>query len=260
MRRSLKTLSAFLLFSVLCYAANFKLYLNDGNYHLVREYKITGDRVKYFSVERGDWEEMPTGLIDLKKTEAERAGRAAAVAEQTRIISEEDKAVRAQQEEVLKIPQDPGVYMLEDGKTLKIFKVAESTYHSNKGRSILKAMSPLPLVPGKGTVEIPEPHSLNIVKMDRPDLYLQLSDEQRFTIVKLTPKGAVRIAERVAVLPVTNEAMEEMDVIEIFRKQMTESGLYKIWPKEPLAPGEYAVIEYTPGKLNAQLWDFAVKR
>jgi len=260
MWRSLKIASAFLLFSIHGLAANFKLYLTDGSYHLIREYKIAEDRVKFYSVERGDWEEMPTALVDLKKTETERAGRAAAMAEQTRIISDEDKAVRAQQEEVLKIPQDPGVYMLEDGKTLRIFKVAESTYHTNKGRSILKAMSPVPLVPGKGTVEIPEPHSLNIVKLEKPDLYLQLSDEQRFTIVKLTPKGAVRIAERVAVLPVTNEAMEEIDTVEVFRKQLTESGLYKIWPKEPLAPGEYAVIEYTPGKLNAQLWDFAVKR
>ena len=36
-------------------------------------------------------------------------------------------------------------------------------------------------------------------------------------------------------------------------------GLYKIWPKAPLPPGEYAVVEYTPGKLNMQIWDFAVK-
>jgi len=252
-------LSAFLFFSALAWAANIKLYLTDGNYHLVREYKIAGDRVKYYSAERGDWEELPVELVDLKKTETERAGRAAAVAEETRIITEEDKAVRAQQDEVLKIPQDPGLYMLEDGKTLRIFKVAESSFHNNKGRSILKVLSPIPLVPGKGTVEIPEPHSLNIVKQDRPDLYLQLSDEQRFGVFKLTPKGSVRIAQRVSVMPVTNEAIEEMEPVETFRKQMTESGLYKIWPKEPMVPGEYAVVEYTPGKLNAQIWDFAIK-
>jgi len=39
---------------------------------------------------------------------------------------------------------------------------------------------------------------------------------------------------------------------------MTESGLYKIWPKEPL-PKTSTRFEYAPGKLNAQLWDFAVK-
>jgi hypothetical protein len=40
---------------------------------------------------------------------------------------------------------------------------------------------------------------------------------------------------------------------------MSPDGLYKIWPKQPLAPGEYAVVEFTEGKLNVQVWDFAVK-
>ena len=29
---------------------------------------------------------------------------------------------------------------------------------------------------------------------------------------------------------------------------------------KPMDPGEYAVIEYTPGKTNMQVWDFAIKR
>jgi hypothetical protein len=35
--------------------------------------------------------------------------------------------------------------------------------------------------------------------------------------------------------------------------------LYKIWPKQPLPPGEYAVVEFAEGKLNIQVWDFAIK-
>ena len=48
-------------------------------------------------------------------------------------------------------------------------------------------------------------------------------------------------------------------LVEIFRIQLTPDGLYKIFPKTPLPEGEYAVIEYTEGKLNIQVWDFAVK-
>ena len=33
--------------------------------------------------------------------------------------------------------------------------------------------------------------------------------------------------------------------------------LYRIWPEKPLEPGEYAVMEYTDGKLNMQVWDVA---
>jgi hypothetical protein len=255
-----RILAALLFFSSLAFGATFKLYLTDGSSHIVKEYKVEGDRVRYYSVERSDWEEIPTSLVDLKRTESERAEHAKAVAEETKIISEEDKAARALQEEVLKIPQDPGVYTMDDGKTLRIFKLAESTLHNNKGRQVLKVLSPVPLVPGKATVEIPESNSLNILNVDRPDLYIQLSKEERFGLVKLTPHAGVRVVERVSIVPVSKETIEEVDEVKIFRKQLTESMLYKIWPEEPLPPGEYAVVQYTPGKLDMQIWDFQVKK
>jgi hypothetical protein len=51
---------------------------------------------------------------------------------------------------------------------------------------------------------------------------------------------------------------ESPTLVPILQREFAE-GLYKIWPAAPLPPGEYAVIEYTPGKLNMQIWDFAVK-
>jgi hypothetical protein len=52
--------------------------------------------------------------------------------------------------------------------------------------------------------------------------------------------------------------VEEPTLVETFQTQLADS-LYKIWPKQPLEPGEYAVVEYTEGKLNIQIWDFAVQ-
>ena len=253
-----KILLALAALALTAWAANLKLYLKDGSYHLVREYQVQPDRVRYYSVERSEWEEMPLDLVDLKKTESEEADRKAELEKEAKILSEEDRVERELQKEVLRIPQDPGVYWLE-GNQAKVIKVAESTVHTNKGRSILKALSPIPMVAGKGTLELNAAHSLNVFTDPEMELYIQLSDPERFGIVKLTPKGPVRIVENLTFMPVTKEVIEEPQLVEIFQKQLTPGLLYKIWPKEPMPAGEYAVVEYTAGKLNMQVWDFAVK-
>ena len=40
---------------------------------------------------------------------------------------------------------------------------------------------------------------------------------------------------------------------------MANNGLYKLWPEQPLEAGEYAVVQFTPGKMNMQVWDFQYK-
>lgn len=241
------------------FAANVRLYLRDGTSELVREYKVEEDRVKFYSVERGDWEEVPLTLIDLKRTEAEATSKRDSIERQARQISEEDAAARELQKEILKIPQDPGVYMLENDQ-LRIFKLADAYVHNNKGRSILKSISPIPLIPGKATLEIPEPHAVLIVKESRPELYLQTAlNGAQFGIVKVTPKGMVRIVENIVIEPVVKEVAEQRELVPSFSKQLTESGLFKVWPQEPMAKGEYAVIEYTEGRMDARIWDFRIE-
>src|SRR5262245_18151542 len=135
-------------------------------------------------------------------------------------------------------------------------KQADTEVHTNKGRSILKAVAPVPIVSGKATVEIKGERSENKVTSDRPEFYISLAAEERFGIIRLTPSKGVRIVERLTIIPVTKEIVEEQDQVEIFRQQI-DDGLYKIWPTKPIEPGEYAVVEYTDGKVNIQIWDFA---
>jgi hypothetical protein len=249
---------ALLLTALAALAANVKLYLKDGSFHLVREYQVQQDRVRFYSVERGDWEEMPLDLVDLKRTQGEAATRQAELAKEAKELAEEDKVERDKEKEVMRIPQDPGVYWLEGDKA-NVIKQAESSVKTSKGRSVLKAMSPIPIVSGKGTLELATAHSLNVFTNPSQEFYIQLAQMERFGIFKLTPKGGVRIVEKLTFMPVTNEIVEEPENVEIFRKQLTPDGLYKIWAKEPLPPGEYAVVEFTDGKLNIQIWDFAIK-
>jgi len=239
-------------------AANLKLYLKDGSYHLVREYQVQPDRVRFYSVERSEWEEMPLDLVDIEKTRTEESERQTQIEKDAKVLSEEERVEREMQQDILRIPENPGVYWLQ-GKETKTIKVAESTLHTNKGRSILKVLAPMPVVSGKATLEIQGAHSANVFSNPDQELYIQLSDPERFGIAKLKTKMDVRIVENVTILPVTNEIVEEPEMVEIFQKQLTPGGLYKIWPKASLEPGEYAVVQYTAGKLNIEVWDFAVK-
>jgi hypothetical protein len=58
---------------------------------------------------------------------------------------------------------------------------------------------------------------------------------------------------------VTKESAEARDLVPTFTKQLSENGLYKIWPQDPLGKGEYAIVEYTEGKINTQIWDFRIE-
>src|ERR1700677_5216608 len=142
-----KLLFVLLVFGITLTAANFKLYLKDGSYQLVREYKVDGDRLQYYSVDRSDWEEIPVDLGDLKRTDAETGARQKTLDVQQREADEEKVAAREIRQEILKIPRDPGVYRLEEGQ-LRVFNAAEGTVHNEKGRNALKALAPVAIFAG----------------------------------------------------------------------------------------------------------------
>ncbi len=240
------------------FAANIKLYLKDGGFQLVREYKVEADRVRFYSVDRSQWEEVPLDLADLKRTESEVAERQTQLTEENKAVAEEEQARREIRAEVAKIPRDPGVYYVEDN-AVKPIKAAESKMHNHKGRTVLQVLSPIPAVPGKSTLELDGLHSQNVLTNPEQEFYIQLSAEESFGIIKLTPEHGIRLVENITIVQVTKEIIEEPIEVQVFRKQMTQDGLYKLWPMKPMDPGEYAVVEYTPGKTNMQVWDFAVK-
>ncbi len=237
--------------------ANVRLFLKDGTYQVVREYKIAGDRMTYYSVERGDWEEIPLDLIDLKKTEAEVKQREEVRKDEVKALAEEDKAEREARREVERIPQDTGVYLVS-GATLTPMKAADPKVVNNKGRHLLKIASPIPLVTDKSWLEVDGLHSGNVLKEPRPEFYIRLASEERFGMVRMSKHKGNRVVEKMTILPVVKEVVEEPELVDTFRQQVGE-GLYKIWPEKPLAAGEYAVVEYTEGKINMQVWDFSVR-
>jgi hypothetical protein len=237
-------------------AANIKLFLKDGTFQLAREYKVEGDRVSYLSVDRGEWEEIPVSLVDLEKTQAVIKQREEEAREEKLSIKEEEKALKEAAREVQRVPKEDGVYLVDGDKVTPV-KVGESKIVTNKRRNVLKALSPLPMVTGKATVELDGPHSSTGTANREPEFYIRLSADERFGIIRMGEHKGNRVVEKLTIIPVTKETMEEPDLVETFRKQVGDQ-VYKIWPAKPLDPGEYAVVEYTEGKVNMQVWDFFV--
>lgn len=238
------------------FGANGRLYLKDGDYQIVREYQVLADRVRYFSTERGEWEEIPLELVDLERTKKDAAERQAAMAAEAKEQDVEDQAIRADRKEAARVPVEPGVYTVT-GEKVQALQTAEVAVNSSKGRSVLKALSPIPIVPGKSTAELKGEAAAYRAAGDKPEFYIRLSDDERFGIVKLAKKKNARLLENISIMAVTNEVTEDLKIVATFKKQVSERT-YKIWPEQPLEPGEYAVIQYTEGALNWQIWDFGV--
>jgi len=255
-----------LLTAAVAFGATERLYLKDGTYQLTREYQVLQDRVRYYSTERGDWEEIPLDLVDLDRSKKEAADRQAQLETDAKAQAEEDAAVRAARQQVEQIPTENGAYYIRDeqvqqGQPLQALKVAESKIVNNKKRSVLKMLSPIPLVPGKATVELDGEHAAFRVTADRPEFYFRLSDYEQFGIVKLAPKKGVRVVENLSILSVQGQrdVDEQQETVPTFKKQEADL-LYRIWPEKALEPGEYALVQFTPGKIDTQIWDFGVDR
>ncbi len=255
----MRAIQLFLLAAVLLWGEAFKLYLKDGTYHEIREYQVQGDRIRYFSTERGEWEEIPTELVDLTKTDRERKATLDRISSDARQEDEEEKAEREYTREISSIPMDPGAYYKRDAKMENV-PAADYQIVTDKKRRTLQILSPVPLIPGKASVVIKEEHSKFSVNDDRPSFYLRLQKEEKFGIIRLTPKKNMRVVENISIVPVAKQAMEERKQMETFEQELA-SGLYRVWPEKALTPGEYALIEYSDKEdaedVQLLVWDFA---
>ena len=218
-------------------AVTIRLYLKDGTIQKVREYQTTADRIRFFSTERSEWEEIPKELVDLERTEAEIHQAKQADDADRKLEAEEKKAEDDTRKEIRSVPADPGVcYVSPDGK-VEPLKQAESKLVTNKKRSVLKVLSPIPVFSGKATVEIDGETSKFHIQEDRPNFYFRLAKDERIALVRLrvNSKKTARIVQDMELLPGVKEIEMKIDSIEIFRRAVPDC-LYKIWPQDSIAP------------------------
>jgi hypothetical protein len=144
---------------------NHRLILKDGTYQLVRQYNLAGDRVRYLSLERGDWEEMPADLVDWDATAKWERDHAVPAGETMpgataqspgmkeaeavdKEASEERELLKAQMPEVapgLELPNQDSVFALDtyEGTPALVELLPSELDIPNKAHKGLKTLNPL---------------------------------------------------------------------------------------------------------------------
>jgi len=260
-----------------------KLILKDGNFQLVRTYQRSGDRVRYLSAERGDWEEIPAATVDwdaTAKAEAEAAKRDSELVDK---VHHQEQVAKA--EIVMDIDASlqvaPGVFLppgegmfLIDAKSVTPLEQVSSQIKMDKKRFIQQALSPIPIVPGKHHVEIPGARANLRVTNRQVEFYLREAppDPDRVTpiqkssrpgesgpeieLVRAAVKGNQRQLETIRSL-FGQEISQERNTLALQRWDVAPT-VFRFTLSEPLAPGEYALAEILPDGMNLYVWDFGV--
>ena len=260
-----------------------KLMLKDGTFQLVRSYERKGDRVRYYSVERGAWEEIPAALVDwdaTAKTEAAEKSEEEAFAskvhtqeEANRIDTVMDVDASLQVAPGVFLPPGEGMFIIE-GKHVTLLEQAGAEIRADKKQFFKQVLVPVPIVPGKRNVDSPGSHAKIRITSSNVEFYLREAppDTVRSSpiekssrsgesgpeveLVRATVKGNKRLLE--SIKSFFGEQMEETRKTMSLQRWEIAPTVYRFTLGEPLPPGEYALAEILPDGMNLFVWDFGV--
>ncbi len=260
-----------------------KLVLKDGNFQLVREYERKGERVRYFSLERGAWEEIPAAIVDWDATAKAQAnsdkaseallGKIHAQEEATKIETVLDVDASLQVAPGVFLPPGEGMFAIE-GKSVTPIAQVGSQVKTDKKTFLKQVLSPIPIIPGKRNVEIPGAKAKTRISSTGPEFYLREAppDPDRTSsvyrssrpgesgpeveLVRAIVKGNKRQLESIRSMFGQDMATERKSIA--IQRWEVAATVYRFTLGEPLPPGEYALAEILPDGMNLFVWDFGV--
>jgi hypothetical protein len=178
-----------------------RLILKDGSYQLVTKYEVKGDRVRYMSAERNEWEELPSVLVDWPATEKYEKERATSAIPEASAIDKEIDADRETQSPHLpqvapglRLPEDSGVFLLDNfhgQPQLVEMQQAEGDINTNNRANILRGV--IPAAGAKQTVELEGEHAALHAHVAVPSIYINVDENDPSAI--MPPPGETDSAQ-----------------------------------------------------------------
>ncbi len=164
-----------------------RLILKDGSYQLVTKYEVKGDRVRYYSTEREDWEELPNSLVDWPATEKYQKDRAADASvpeavELDKELARDEALAEARLPEVapgLRLPENQGVFLLDnfqgEPQVNELQQTAGDVNRNTKGNIFRGAINPVAGL--KQTIELDGAHAKIQAHVAVPSIYINVDGE-----------------------------------------------------------------------------------
>jgi hypothetical protein len=258
-----------------------RLVLKDGTFQVVREYQRNGDRVRYFSMERGDWEELPSSLVDWDATAQAASDAGKASAAEVEKIHKQEEAKRmdnvADIDASLQVglgvflPEGEGMFVVEE-KSVRVLDQAGTQVKSSVLRTAGQIM--VPVVPGKKTIVLPGAHATVRLRTITPEFFLREppfdpdapSAIQRSSrpgesgpeveLLRVKVGRNSRQIESIGTL-LGEEISVNRNSVSIQEWEVAKN-VYRFTLSESLLPGEYVLAEMLPDGLNLFVWDFGV--
>ena len=260
-----------------------RLILKDGTYQIVREYQRDGDRVRYLSEERGDWEELPAALVDWDATAKYAADAAKSSEELAQKIHAQEEAKRMDNVSDIDaslqvgngafLPEGEGLFVVE-GKSIRLVKQAVAGNKRDKMRTVEQVLSPIPIVPGKQKVYLAGEHATLRLRTTTPEFYLREPppDPERVSPIEKSSRPGETGPDVILIRAKQMHGGRELESIKtLFGQRIDENvdevalqrwevapNVYRFTLGEQLTPGEYVLAEILPDGLNYFVWDFGL--
>ncbi len=244
-----------------------KLILTDGTFQLAREYSIQGDRVRYWSVERSQWEEIPTKLVNWDATHKAEAEQASQDAELKAKIHASDLAQRVKDIDVDRsleikpgvfLPDGIGLYAVENDRLIFAMKQSEAVVKRSMGREVERILTGVPLIPSKQTMQIPGAHAALRLTTIYPEFFMRPADdrEPRFRLLRAHVQGGRRVLDSASIYISGQQTHHATDIA--FQTWTPARGVFRYTLEQRLEPGEYAFVEMTNEGISGYVWDFGI--
>ena len=248
--------------------ASLKLCMKDGSYQMVSSYEVHGDRVRYFSVERSEWEEVPTSLVDFDATKRAQEDAKATEKKQIEEANKVDKERFYKSPDMglevvpgIHLPGDDGIFTV-DGRRLVRLAQSSGEVVTDKMRTATALAIPLPIVKPRALVVLDGAKAVIRLNDPLPVFYVQSADGlgARLELVHLSAHmrqgEASRVVEEVEASRAKNGKPSEVRTMVPLTRKQVAPNIYTLKPLDPLGAGEYVLGEIAGEKLSLDVWDF----